>query len=422
MTRGALSGLAAAALLVAGVLTAALAVAPPRPERPGPARAASAGDRAQRIERGRYLARIGDCAGCHTAPGGEPLAGGYPLETRYGTFHTPNITPDAATGIGDWSREQFRDALLRGRRPDGAALYPACPYPSYTRARARDIDAIFAWLQSLPGVENRTRSHDLDFPYGFRPLVNAWQWLFFEPGPLTEQGQRSERRQRGRYLVESLGHCNECHRERGAFGQVREADTAPGGMVHGWYAPSLASPDEAGLQDWPLERAADFLTSGRSDDAVMLGPMAGVVHYSLQHVRPGDARAMAAYLVDRPRRDVHRGEAWPQPPKRTIEPMMEAGGRLYGRHCAGCHGEGGQGEAGVVALAGNRTVTQRNPANVVRMIRAGGFPASTPGNPYPHGMPPSPLLSDPEIAAVATYIRRSGGNDATAVSTIGMSE
>ncbi len=409
-------------LLLAVLLAAALVIAPGHPERSAAAQAPAASDRAARAERGRYLARVGDCAGCHTAPGGETLAGGYALETPYGTFRTPNITPDSATGIGDWSREQFRDALLRGRRADGAPLYPACPYPSYTRMRTADVDAIFTWLQSLPAVERRTGVHDLDFPYGFRPLVNAWQRLFFEPGPLPDRPAWDERRQRGRYLVEGLGHCNECHRQRGAFGALRTADTAPGGRVQGWYAPSLASPDEAGLQDWSVERAADFLTSGRSDAAIMLGPMAGVVHDSLQYLQPADARAMAAYLRATPRRAVVPDATWRRPPSGRIEPLMKAGDRLYGEHCADCHGEDGRGDPGVVSLAGNRTVTQRNPANVVRIIRAGGFPASTPGNPYPHGMPRFPQLSDPQIAAVSTFIRRSWGNDATAVSTIGMTE
>ncbi|MFW5969373.1 MAG: c-type cytochrome, partial [Halofilum sp. (in: g-proteobacteria)] len=217
---------------------------------------------AERVERGRYLARVGNCSGCHTERGGEPLAGGFTLETEFGTFRTPNITPDAETGIGDWSREQFRDALRRGERADGAPLYPACPYPSFTHARAEDIDAIHAWIQSIDPVEHETRDHDLDFPYGVRGLVNAWQWTFFEPGELEPEEEKDERWHRGRYLVEGLGHCNECHRDRGTFGAVREAADAPGGTIHGWYAPSLNSPDEAGLQQWSTEEAADLLRSG----------------------------------------------------------------------------------------------------------------------------------------------------------------
>lgn len=374
------------------------------------------------VERGRYLARVGNCTGCHTRPGGEPLAGGLALETDFGTFRTPNITPDAATGIGAWSRAQFRDAMLRGQRADGAPLYPACPYPSFTHARADDIDAIHAWIQSLDPVGHETRDHDLDFPYGMRGLVNLWQWAFFEPGNLQAEERRDEQWHRGRYLVEGLGHCNECHRDRGTFGAVREATDAPGGMVHGWYAPSLNSPDEAGLQQWSPAEAAHFLRSGKARDAAMVGPMAGVVFESLQHLRPDDGRAMAEYLRALPTAEIEAPAYRARPSPETVKAMMDRGATRYARDCADCHGDSGEGDDGVAALAGNRTVTMENPANIARMIRRGGFPASTPGNPYPHGMPPFPGYSDRDIAAVATWIRQSWGNDARPVSTIGLAE
>lgn len=377
---------------------------------------------AERVERGRYLARVGNCSGCHTRPGGEPLAGGRALETDFGTFRTPNITPDTGTGIGDWSRAQFRAAMLQGERPDGAPLYPACPYPSFTHARAEDIDAIHAWLQSMDPVAHETRGHDLDFPYGIRGLVNAWQWAFFEPGKLEERPGRDGAWHRGRYLVEGLGHCNECHRDRGRFGAVREADYAPGGTVDGWYAPSLNSPAEAGLQQWSTADAADFLRSGEADGHAMVGPMAGVVFESLQYLRPGDARAMAEYLRALPTAAIEPSGYRARPGPERVKAMMDRGASLYAEDCADCHGESGQGEDGVAPLAGNRAVTMQNPANIVRMIRRGGFPASTPGNRYPHGMPPFPGYSDRDIAAVATYIRRSWGNDAPPVSTIGLAE
>ena len=376
----------------------------------------------ERVERGRYLARVGNCGGCHTEPGGEPLAGGLVLETDFGTFHTPNITPDRATGIGDWSPAQFRAAMLRGQRSDGSPLYPACPYPSFTHVRADDLDAIYAWIRSMDPVEHETRAHDLDFPYAMRGLVNLWQWAFFEPGRLAERDGQDEQWHRGRYLVEGLGHCNECHRERGTFGNVREASDAPGGMIHGWYAPSLNSPWEAGLQLWSTAEAADFLRSGKGRDTAMVGPMAGVVYDSLQHLRRDDARAMAAYLRTRPTAEIEASGYQVRPSPARVEAMMKRGKRLYSEDCADCHGESGEGGDGVSALAGNRAVTMQNPTNIVRMIRRGGFPASTPGNPYPHGMPPFHGYSDRDIAAVATYIRQSWGNSAPPVSTIGLAE
>jgi mono/diheme cytochrome c family protein len=374
------------------------------------------------IERGRYLARVGNCSGCHTEPGGEPLAGGLALETDFGTFRTPNITPDAESGIGDWSRIEFRDAMLRGQRADGAPLYPACPYPSFKHARGGDIDAIYAWIQSIDPVERETRGHDLDFPWGVRGLVNLWQWVFFEPGKLEKKDDRDEQWHRGRYLVEGLGHCDECHRERGTFGAVRTATDAPGGMIHGWYAPSLNSPEEAGLQNWSTAEAADFLRSGKAKDHAMTGPMAGVVFDSLQYLQPADARAMADYLRGLPTAEIRMSGYRARPSPETVKAMMERGAELYAQDCADCHGQSGEGEDGVVPMAGNRAITMDNPANIVRMIRRGGFPASTPGNPYPHGMPPFQGYGDREIAAVATYIRQSWGNDAPPVSTIGLAE
>ncbi|WP_067563156.1 c-type cytochrome [Halofilum ochraceum] len=410
------------AVLLAGALTVTAVMTTGGGERPAGVDKRADPASAERVERGRYLARVGNCTGCHTEPGGEPLAGGLALETDFGTFRTPNITPDGSTGIGDWSREQFRDAMLRGQRADGAPLYPACPYPSFTHTRVEDIDAIHAWIQSIDPVTHETRDHDLDFPYGIRGLVNVWQWAFFQPASLDNAGDRDEQWHRGRYLVEGLGHCSECHRDRGTFGAVREAVDAPGGMIHGWYAPSLNSPDEAGLQQWSTAEAADFLRSGKGNDSAMVGPMAGVVFDSLQYLRPDDARAMAEYLRALPTAEIEASGYRPRPSPETVKAMMERGERLYGRDCADCHGDAGEGDDGVAALAGNRAVTMENPANIVRMIRRGGFPASTPGNPYPHGMPPFQQYGDRDIASVATYIRQSWGNEAPPVSTIGLAE
>ncbi len=411
-----------AVLLVGAVLVTALMTTGGGGELRSAAGESVGSTSADQVERGRYLARVGNCTGCHTAPGGKPLAGGLALETDFGTFRTPNITPDAGTGIGGWSQGAFREAMLRGQRADGAPLYPACPYPSFTHARAGDIDAIHAWIQSLDPVEHETRGHDLDFPYGIRGLLNIWQWALFEPDSLEKEEGRDEQWHRGRYLVEGLGHCSECHRDRGTFGAVREATDAPGGMIHGWYAPSLNSPEEAGLQQWSTAEAADFLRSGNGRDTAMVGPMAGVVFDSLQHLRADDARAMAAYLRKLPTAEIEASGYQARPSPETVKAMMERGETLYARDCADCHGDSGEGDAGVAALAGNRAVTMKNPANIVRMIRRGGFPASTPGNPYPHGMPPFQEYGDRDIAAVATYIRQSWGNDAPPVSTIGLAE
>lgn len=369
------------------------------------------------IARGEYLTRIGNCAGCHTAPGGEPFAGGLHLASPYGTFITPNITPDTQTGIGDWSAEDFWAAMHDGQRADGSPMYPACPYPSYTHVDRADIDAIYAYLAGRPAVRRANPPHDLDFPYRYRTLLNVWQTLYFEPGALAEAADQSPAWQRGRYLVEGLGHCNECHRARTTFGATDEAADAPGALIHGWYAPPLADPSQAGLQDWPLADAAAFLRSGKREHAAMMGPMADVVFDSLQHLRAADARAMATYLKALPAQDVASPERLIRLSEAGERHAMEEGARVYADDCAGCHGDDGEGEHGAPALAGNRAVTMANPTNAANMIRLGGFAAATQGNPRPHGMPPFYDLSERELAAVLSYIRGSWGNDAAPVST-----
>lgn len=417
----------AAAMLCAAAGTASVASEHgPLRELPEPDADAVDTDRAE-LDRGRYLARVGNCAGCHTAPGGRAFAGGRRLLSEFGVFHTPNITPDDATGIGTWSDDDLWNALHHGERADGAALYPACPYPSFTLVTRKDVDAIYAYLRSLPAVQQDNPAHELGFPYGMRSLVPVWQTLYFTPGrqqaALAEpDDQRSADWRRGRYLVEGLGHCNDCHRERGRLGALSDAAAAPGAMIHDRYAPALSVPHEAGLQAHSVESAAAFLRSGKSERAVMMGPMADVVFDSLRHLTPADARAMAAYLTSVEEREVEASTRLVGLSEARTGEAMERGRAIYERQCADCHGRDGQGRAGVSALAGNPTVTMSNPANLINVIRQGGFPASTRGNPRPHGMPPFQQLDYRDLAAVATYIRRSWGNDAPGLSSIDLRE
>jgi mono/diheme cytochrome c family protein len=417
-------------LIVAGSFGVAVAaVAAQAVQSDGGAEAAAGSAEVERteVERGHYLTRIGNCAGCHTADGGEPFAGGRRLESDFGTFFTPNITPDEATGIGDWSAEEFWNALHNGERADGSALYPACPYPSFTLATREDVDALYAYLRSIEPVRNETRGHDLGFPYSMRSMVPMWQWLHFEPGEshgvlAAADDGRSEHWQRGRYLVEGMGHCNDCHRARGRLGALSEEADAPGAMIHEWYAPALTTPNEAGLQDHAVESAAAFLRSGKGENAVMMGPMADVMFDSMRHLTQADARAMATYLTSVPEREVSESTHLIPLSEADTEEAVEAGRPIYKDNCAECHGDDGQGPDGVVSLVGNPTVTMDDPTNLIRMIRRGGFSASTEGNPRPHGMPPFQQFDAHELAAVASYIRRSWGNEAPAVSPIDVPE
>ncbi|RYF36255.1 MAG: c-type cytochrome, partial [Comamonadaceae bacterium] len=238
------------------------------------------------VERGAYLARAGNCAGCHTARGGESYAGGLGIATPFGTVYTSNLTPDKATGIGDWSPAHFWRAMHNGRSRDGRLLYPAFPYTSYTKVTREDSDAIYAFLQSRPAVAQPNREHGVGFPYNTQAALAVWRALYFRPGTFESEGARNAEWNRGAYLVQGLGHCSACHSARNALGATSGGLDLAGGLIpmQNWYAPSLASADEAGVGHWSREEIASLLKTGISPRASVTGPMAEVVLRSTQYL------------------------------------------------------------------------------------------------------------------------------------------
>ena len=370
---------------------------------------------AEQLSRGAYLALAGNCMGCHTAPGGAPYAGGRGVPTPFGTVMAPNLTPDEKTGIGTWSSHDFWRALHNGRSRDGRLLYPAFPYPNYSRISRGDADAIHAYLRLVPAVEQANRPHELQFPFNQQAALAVWRALYFRPGQHRPDPQRSPEADRGAYLVEGLGHCNACHSSRNALGASTSPLDLAGGLipVQNWYAPSLTSAQEAGVAAWEMQNVVDLLKTGVSPQASATGPMGEVVRGSTQHLSEPDLRAMAVYL-----------KALPQTPPTVTEATHYAatgpGAKLYERHCAGCHGDAGEGANGAYpALADNRAVTMRNVANLVHVVLEGGFPPATEGNPRPYGMPPfATVLSVEETAQLLSFVRGSWGNRAAAVSAL----
>jgi|SRR5687768_12829101 len=362
--------------------------------------------------RGAYLARAGNCMGCHTAQGGRPYAGGHVLDTSIGAFVTPNITPDEETGIGLWNEEDFWRALHDGKARNGGLLYPAFPYTDYTRVTRQDSNAIFAYLQSLPGVKQRNAPNRINFPFNWRPLLYVWQLIYFTPGEYRPDAAKSDEWNRGAYLVQGLGHCNACHTTRNRLG-VSQGDILGGGQIMGsnWYAPSLTSLQEASTTDWSIEDISELLTTGLSSRAATAGPMADVVSQSLQYLTSDDARAMATYLKSLPESEPRsRGTA--PPLTQEVDKQLQKGGQIYETYCKDCHGGLGQGASSVYpALAGNRGVTLASPINAIRSILNGGYAAVTEAQPRPYGMPPfAQILPDEEIALVLSYIRNAWGN------------
>lgn len=392
--------------------------------------------------RGEILARAGNCVACHTAPGGPPMAGGRAIETPFGTVYSSNLTPDAATGIGAWRAADFRRAMHEGRSRDGRLLSPAFPYTSTTRMAPADVDAIFDWLRTLAPVARPTPPHAMRWPFGSPWAIAAWRWVNFRPASPAEITAASA--DRGRYLVEVLGHCDACHAPRDALGAVRESRGLTGGWVGAgrWQAPSLADPREAGVQDWPIDAIVALLRDGHVSIAgsparegharsfSALGPMAEVVRQGTAWLPEADLRAMATWLQALPRVAAPSGAS-----ARSAEPSSAAasaataagirppsgtrGAALYREHCADCHGEDGRGRPGGAwpALAGNRAVGLARPDNLIAVVLEGGFAPATAGNPRPWGMPPfGHRLDDAELADLLSHVRASWGDGAGPVS------
>lgn len=369
------------------------------------------------IARGEYLARAGNCIGCHTQRGGAPYAGGRAIPTPFGSVFAPNLTPDAATGLGRWSADDFWRALHNGRGKQGQVLTPAFPYTNYALVTRADADALFVYLQSLPAVEQPRRPHELRFPYNTQIALNVWRALYFRPAEFTPEPAQSDEWNRGAYLTQGLGHCNACHATRNALGATGGLGDFSGGMLDalGWYAPSLHDPAEASVVGWSPQALQQWLRTGSNASASALGPMGEVILGSTQHLNDADLGAMAVYLQGLPQHAAARTEA--QTEARAEPRLRELGEKLFTEHCVSCHGAKGEGVAGAYpALAGNRAVLMSNPANLLRIIQRGGFAPSTAGNPRPFGMPPfAGVLDDNEVAAVASFVRNAWGNTAADV-------
>jgi mono/diheme cytochrome c family protein len=252
------------------------------------------------VVRGAYLANAADCIACHTGSehGGRPYAGGRAIATPFGTFYSPNLTPDPDTGIGRWSEAQFLRALRDGVRPDGANLYPVFPYTSFTKIVDADARAIWAYLRSLPPVGQRNRKDDVGFPFSWRPLLTVWKLLFFERGPFRWNRERSAAYNRGAYLVIALAHCGECHTPRNRLGATEQsrflAGTAHG--PDGKPVPNITPDPETGIGNWTEDDIVSMLTNGETPDLNFVTGAMGEVVKSTAKLTDADRRAIATYL------------------------------------------------------------------------------------------------------------------------------
>ncbi len=366
------------------------------------------------IARGKYLTEIGNCVGCHTAVNTPMFSGGSGLKTEFGTFYAPNITPDREKGIGDWSADDFWQALHNGKAPDGSLLYPAFPYQSYSHLSRADTDAIFSYLQTLPASGREAPPHDLQAPYNMRWLLAFWRALYFRPAQAVAQTpQTNDAPLRGRQLVDGIAHCAECHTPRNSLGGMDLARPLQGGaMPDGiWYAPALTGDKEGGLGAWSNQDIVQLLLTGTSAHGAVVGPMSEALR-GVQFLSDQDAGDIAAYLKSLPAAGLQAGDSG-----EVNDSLYTMGKDIYGQYCAACHRDDGKGQGlAWPALDGNSLVRAQDFTGLLRVIMDGGFTPTTKATPQPYGMPPfRHFLSDMQIAAAATYVRNTWGNKAGGV-------
>lgn len=384
------------------------------------------------IQKGEYLARLGDCTSCHTSDPQAPFAGGIPFDLPIGTLYSPNITPDKQDGIGHYTLEDFDNAVRYGIRKDGKSLYPAMPFPDYAVITEEDIAALYAYFMHdvKPAAIERT-PEKIVWPLSMRWPLTAWR-LMFAPTPhdFDTQKYADPEIARGAYLVQGLGHCSSCHTPRGiALNEEAYDESNPKFLmgsnvpVDGWMPINLRGDDITGLGRISVDDLATLLWTGRSEHNAVFGGMREVVDNSLQYATKEDITAMAKYLKTLPPVNPNN------PPFIYNEATHKAlasgddaarGAAVYLDSCAACHRTDGLGYAEVFpALAGNPAVQDPSPLSIIKIITHGSSLHGTQNANTTFMMPDEfkTRLSEQEVADVATFIRTSWGNQGLPVST-----
>ena len=294
------------------------------------------GEQAKHIQHGEYLVKLGDCISCHTnttQPNSPVFGGGLGMKTPFGVFYTPNITPDKETGLGNWSFEDFRGAMHRGKRPDGSNNFPVFPYLWFTRITDDDLRDIKAYLDKIPAVHAPKRKDDVPFPFNVRFAQTFWKILFFKKGYYQPDPKQSAQWNRGAYIVEGLAHCGMCHTPINFLGGPKNRYKFTGNLVDGMLAPNISGP---ALADIPVEQIVRVFSHGKMiRGGEVAGPMLEVDHNSLSHLSEYDLQAIALYI---------KSVQSKQPPKKAITGTgLEAGKAVYEQSCYACHNTGASG-------------------------------------------------------------------------------
>lgn len=402
-----LLGLAAAAGALAYAWRPALApVTPPAPSSFEPAL----------VRRGAELALLGDCRTCHTAPDGRTFAGGLALPTPFGTLYSSNITPDPETGVGRWSEAAFSRAMREGVDREGRHLYPAFPYDHYTLTTDADLEALYAYLMSREPVVATAPPNELPFPLNVRLVLAGWKLLFLREGRLTPDATQDETWNRGRYLVEGLGHCGACHSPRNLAGAEEKSRAFEGGEAEGWHAYALGNASQAPLP-WTEAALTQYLAEGyHPQHGVARGPMAPVVE-NLSAVPREDVAAMARYLASlgagpgspgtitdatqaAPGRAPQSTGAQAATPNSSSD---DVGAHIYATACASCHESGRPVSFGGIHLSLSTAIAGESPENLVNVILEGLPAQDGVAQPIMPGF--AAVLTDQQLADLVAYVR-----------------
>lgn len=375
------------------------------------------------VKQGEYISRLGDCGACHTIPGKPAFSGGLAIESNLGTIYSTNITPDKAHGIGNYSEQQFSDAVRKGVLPDGTRLYPAMPYPAYAKITDADMHALYTYfMQGVKASDEQPPETDLSFPFSQRWGMRFWNWAFASDKPFQPIGGATAEVNRGAYLVESLGHCGSCHTPRGLAMNEKALDSSDsaflsGGSLNGWDVPSLR-----GLPRWSEQETVEYLATGRNDKAAVGGEMTSVIEHSTSWMTEADLKAISAYLKfigGNPAAPAAANTAVSATEaKLTAAKNLTPGERLYLDNCGACHFVTGKGAPRIFPELDQATIVNAgDPTGLIHTILAGAQQPSTAKAPSTLVMPGfGGRLSDDEVAQLATFIRQGWSNKAEAVS------
>lgn len=391
------------------------------------------------VARGRYIATLGDCAACHTAPGtrGKDFAGGYGIASPLGTIFSTNITPSKTHGIGNYSYEDFERAVRRGVARDGLHLYPAMPYDAYAGVTDDDMQALYAFFMHgvKPVDEAPAQATRLPFPFNLRVSMVVWNLLYADGKPFQPEPRLSPEQNRGKYLTDTLAHCASCHSPRGLLMGPLAGQYLKGSDVGPWHAPDITADPRTGLGNWSADEIARYLKTGRvAGKAQAAGPMAEAVEHSFQHVTDADLQAIAAYLKTVGATDaaaVLAAAAAPADNSRGDEASirgrhpsnahdsLKLGAELYSGYCASCHQPAGTGSDNQLypSLSRNSATGAQTTTNLVATILygvdrdAGGYHALMPH--FGRGSYVAEL-NDQQVADISNYVLTTFGNPAAA--------